>query len=354
VWGLPGKSLISLVIEPRDQRLGHTWTASQRRKNDLLFHLARCLVGALAHTPRTLRPALGWTLGHLAWLGWVSGRRAITQGLRLAGVHDTTPRAVFVGLGGIVADILALTRPGPAESGGWALDRTSQSCLDEAIATGRGIVFVTGHLGGWERMAGALAERGYPITTLARASYDARFHTLYDRVRRARGVEIIYRGGPGDEFATTRAIVRAVRQGRVVGFPMDLVGRGIRTASVPFLGARRPLPVGPATIAVRTGAVVLVGTPCRPIHEGASILLERVPDVADGGRPWTAESLTEELARRLEARIRALPNEWPWMLVAEAGPGPLLSGATQEISCATNSTQPSPDPTPVAISARSR
>jgi Kdo2-lipid IVA lauroyltransferase/acyltransferase len=348
------KPLISLTNPPGDRRLGQAWTARQQHKNDLLFHAATWLVASLGRTPRALRPALGWALGTLVWAGWSRGRRAVASGLRRADVVGLGPHRVFVGLGDLVTDIVALTRPGAACSDGWTLDPTSQACLEDALHAGRGVIFVTAHLGGWERMAGALAERGYPITTLARASYDPRFHALYDRVRGDRGVGVIYRGSAGAEFATTRAILRGLRQGRVIGFPMDIGGRGVRAVDVPFLGALRPLPVGPATLALRTGAALVVGSPTRPVRDGAGITIERVPDQAEDGTPWTEVALTAALARRLEARIRALPTEWPWMLVAEAGPGPLLSRPTQEISCETNSTPPFPDPTHAAMSARSR
>ena len=50
--------------------------------------------------------------------------------------------------------------------------QTSRDELSRALAEGRGVVYVTCHLGPWERMAALLADLGFPITTMARESYD--------------------------------------------------------------------------------------------------------------------------------------------------------------------------------------
>ena len=103
--------------------------------------------------------------------------------------------------------------------------------LRQALAHQRGVVYVTGHLGPWERMAALLAAEGFPISTMARESYDRRFHALvYERLRNNRNIETIYRGSPGAPFA----MVRALRRGRVLGF----FGRPPRANSDP---PRRPL-----------------------------------------------------------------------------------------------------------------
>src|SRR5262249_2027741 len=145
---------------------------------------------------------------------------------------------------------------------------------DEALGEGRGVIYATCHLGPWERMAALLSGLGYPITTIARSSYDARFHTLvYDRLRRSRNVETIYRTDPQAPFA----VVRALRRVRVVGFVVDLPnirralapnqGAANRYHPVSWLGHASLIARGPARLALRTGVPVVVGTPAPATRE---------------------------------------------------------------------------------------
>lgn len=327
-----------------DHRLGETWTPAQRRKNDAIYRLATAATSLFALAPRACAAPLGRLLGTLVWAAWARGRRDITRGLRAAAITDVGAHDVLRGLGVNLVDTVRLLGPAPAREAGWTFDETSRASLASAVAAGRGVVFATAHLGAWERMASGLVEEGFPITTIARESYDPRFHRLYERLREARGVQVLYRGAPG--FGT--ALVRSLRSGRIVGFPMDIAGRGVRTVAVPFFGAPRALPIGPATLVKRTGAALVVGTPTRSSEAGVSVRIARIaPESAD-----SAAALTATLAAALEARIRALPCEWPWLLVAEAAAAPLESGSSKDFLCAKRSTPPSPASTPRATSAR--
>lgn len=339
---------VETVSAPKtgDRRLGEAWSSRQQRKNDALFFLASAALAVIPRAPRALARPLGRLLGTLVWALWPRGRRETAVGLQRAAISDVDALDVFRGLGTVLLDTLLLLRPTPARTSRWTFDEDSRLALNEALAEGRGVVFATGHLGAWERMASGLVEEGFPITTIARESYDPRFHRVYERLRTKRGVRVLYRGAPG--FGT--ALVRALRAGGIVGFPMDIAGRGVRTVTVPFLGAHRDLPIGPATLAKRTGAALVVGTPTRGAEAGLAVKITRI---AAKNEASTAE-LTAELARALEARIRALPSEWPWMLVAKDGSAPLESEGPQELSCAKRSTPPSPESTQPATSVRCR
>jgi KDO2-lipid IV(A) lauroyltransferase len=184
------------------------------------------------------------------------------------------------------------------------LDPEACRVLDAKRAEGRGVIFVTAHLGPIDIMAASVAEHGYPAATLARESYDPRFTALVESLRAPRGVQTIYRGRQGMESA----IIRALRRGMLVGFPMDLAGRGMETRQVPFLGEPTPIPVGPARLARRLGVPVVVGTPA-PAAGGMTITVEPLDSDANG----SDESLVLAMAGALERRIRALPAHWPWM-----------------------------------------
>ena len=147
------------------------------------------------------------------------------------------------------------------------------------------------------------------MTVLARETYDPRLASVYDRLRAARSVRAIYRGLPG---ASTR-IVRTLREGGVLGVPMDLRSR-VPSVEVTFLGQRASVPVGPARIALRMGAAVIVGTVALDpsVAGGLRITCTEIPtaDLVPG--PAGEKELTDG-SRRSSRRGSRLPTEWVWM-----------------------------------------
>lgn len=308
-----------------DVREGGRWSLAQRAKNDVLYLLAASAVALTSRLPSPLLRALGRGLGTLAWHTVRSARAialrnhtrvfpSLAEAARRAELH-----AVYRALGEHLGDTVALLAPRrqlptlPFLPG-------AREVLDAAIAEGRGVLFASAHLGPWERVAGSLVASGVPITVVAREAYDPRLTRLYERLRDRRGVRTVYRGAAGAGIA----LVRVLRRGEVLGIPMDLASR-VPSVDAPLLGHPAPTPVGPARIALRTGAAVVVGTaaprpaghggkvPEAPIDATVGIEVRRIrtddlaPD-ADGER-----ALTARINAELGARILALPHGWVWM-----------------------------------------
>jgi KDO2-lipid IV(A) lauroyltransferase len=186
----------------------------------------------------------------------------------------------------------------------------ARAALEAARSEGHGIVFPSAHLGPWERVAASIVASGVPLVTLARDSYDPRFSELYARLRGVHGVRVVWRGSPG---AATR-IVRTLRRGEVLGTPMDLRAR-VPSCEAPFLGHDAPTAVGPAHIALRTGAAVVVGTAAPGAENPGSLVVTvtRIPthDLPRGTRG--VHELTARINAELSCRILALPHAWIWM-----------------------------------------
>jgi KDO2-lipid IV(A) lauroyltransferase len=191
----------------------------------------------------------------------------------------------------------------------------ARETLDLAMAEGRGVVFASAHLGPWERVAATLIGCAVPFTAVAREAYDPRLTRLYDRLRGGRGLPTIYRGAAGAGVA----LLRTLRRGDVLGIPMDLASR-VPSIDVPFLGRVAPTPVGPARLALRTGAAVVVGIPApidrsdRNLWAGDLALAITRIDTRDlEATPEGERVLTERINDALSAGIRALPDAWVWM-----------------------------------------
>ncbi len=303
------------MIDNRDLRTGGEWTRLQRTKNDLIYGLAMLALAASRALPLQALRALGRALGALAHALAGKARRTALANVRrvFPEADETAQRALvrrsFVTMGELLVDAVALlhTRGGPLLE----LDPDGRAVIDEARREGRGVVFASAHLGPWERVAASLVAAGVPLTTIARESYDPRFTRLYERLRGDRGVGVVWRAGARSMTATT-GIVRTLRAGGVLGIPMDLRSR-VPSCVAAFLGHPAPTPIGPARIALRTGAAVVVGT-VAPAGDSLVITATRIPTGDLDFRADGAElELTTRINGELSRRILAIPHAWVWM-----------------------------------------
>jgi KDO2-lipid IV(A) lauroyltransferase len=280
-----------------DRREGARWSRPQAIKNAVLYAAASTTLAVARLLPHASLRALGRLVGAAAHL-LPGPRRLALQNVERAFPHlDGEARRALVKksfrtLGGYLGEVVAtLDRPRAL-----SMDEASREVMRAALARGRGVVLASAHLGPWERVATTLVYEGFPLTAVARESYDPRFDRIYHRLRA--GIPTIYRGAPG---AAAR-MVRTLRKGGVLGIPMDLRSR-VPSTDVPFLGHVAPTPIGPARIAIRTGAAVVVAT----AMEGDRVTVTPIPRCDHEGL------LTRLINDELSARIRSFPSGWVWM-----------------------------------------
>lgn len=292
----------------RDLREGGRWSPLQRLKNDAIFVLATAALALAERLPRGAARKLGQCVGLLAWaIAPGLRRRALENVARALPEIGPTARGAFVrrvfrGMGALLGEVVGTLDPRrPLEP--LPFLPGSRECLEAAIREGRGVVFASAHLGPWERVAASLTMAGVPLTVVAREPYDPRLARAYDRLRASRGVRTVYRGATGAGVA----LVRVLKRGGVLGVPMDLASR-VASLVVPFLGVPARTPVGPARLALLTGAVVVVGTAARSADGALALHFTRLD-----GAACSEEELTARINAELSARIRALPELWPWM-----------------------------------------
>ena len=297
----------------RDLREGGAWSPLQRSKNDALWLVASLALAATRPLPLGTLRALGRALGRAAHLLVRSARRTargnvarVFPELDIPARHALVRRC-FLSLGELLAETVAMLRTagGPPPL---IVSAEARDVLDEARAGGRGVLFASAHLGPWERVAASLVAAGVPLVALVRESYDPRFSRLYEQLRGGHGVRVVWRASPG---AAAR-ILRTLRAGGVLGVPMDLRSR-VPSCDAPFLGHPAPTAVGPARIALRARAPVVVGT-AAPGPDGSLVVTATRIDSSgltcdDAG----ARELTARINAELSRRILALPHAWVWM-----------------------------------------
>lgn len=317
------------VVSSSEVRHRGKWTRSQRMKNNVIWGLASLALAGARHLPPKLRTALGWWLGALAHVAARGARRQALENVALAlpHLHPSAQRALvrrcFRTLGEVLGETLGLLG-GPDAWQRLPLTSQATATLESARSEGRGVIFASAHLGPWERVAASIAAAGVPFTVLTRDSYDPRFSRVQNRMRRGAGVGVIRRSTSRPTSAT-RGVLRALGRGDVVGVVMDLRAR-VTSCEAPFLGTPALTALGPARIALRTGAPVVVGSAAPAGTEaGGKWVVTATRIVTDDlfNFPDGARELTARINAELSRRILAMPHAWVWMHPRWAGQGEL-------------------------------
>ncbi len=195
---------------------------------------------------------------------------------------------------------------------GWGQDTVAERLtvegeehFNEAEAAGKGVIFVSAHMGSAEVAAAIAMRRGYRITSVAE---ELRPGLLWDWLRTCRakmGVTLlpVSRSGIG--------LLRALRKKEMVALVID--AGAYRGAGVPvmFFGQQTVFPDGPARLARMSGAPLVFGLAVRkpngrflasvaaPVYPDRKV--EAVEDV------WR---MTQNVASVFEGFVRRHPEQW--------------------------------------------
>jgi KDO2-lipid IV(A) lauroyltransferase len=182
----------------------------------------------------------------------------------------------------------------------------------ELVARGKGVIFVTGHLGNWELIARRIARAGIPNFAIAKRGDDARLMALIEQWRLTGQVTTLWR----EDASIGRAIIKVLKGGGGIGMLVDQDTR-IQGVFVPFFGRMAHSARAPADLALRFGSPILVGT-ChrRGPNAGDGLQLEFSeigydPDPPD--HEAEVARITAACQSALEDAIRRFPADWVWM-----------------------------------------
>jgi lauroyl/myristoyl acyltransferase len=169
----------------------------------------------------------------------------------------------------------------------------------EALASGRGCLLVSPHLGDINYYAELFAASGLPVNVLVEELRPPKLSRLVVELRARRGVGVIT-GGRG----ALRDVYRALGRNEIVAIisDRDIAGDGERAR---FFGAATTMPGYAFTIAARRKTPVVFGTAVR-LEDGHIVTDVRPPFIPTGD----AKSEVQRMAGVFEEFIRRWPDQW--------------------------------------------
>lgn len=277
---------------------------SKRLKRFLRYLLVRAALAFVSLLPLRAASALGGWLGRVAFALSGAERKKALASLERAGLPATLARASFEHLGRCAFE-LACVRQIDArfdEVVEWTKD--DRAVLDAALARGRGVVFVSAHLGNWELLARRVAHAGYPCHTIAKETTDPRTTALVERFRASAKLQSIWRGREG----AARAMLRVLKGNGILGLLIDQ-DTDVQSVWVDFFGQPAKTPRAAADLALRLESTVVLGF-CTRTSRGPRYRLS-MREISTSG--LDALALTARLTALIEEKIREVPEQWVWM-----------------------------------------
>lgn len=272
------------------------------------------LVSLLGALPRPVARALGIGLARLVLAIHGKLRRTGMTNLAIAFPEKSERerrrilRRVFTGLGRQMAEFARFPKYTRENLHEVAIYEGFEA-LEEARRQGKGVLFLTGHLGAWEVGSFAHSLYGHPIKIVVRDLDNPLVDALVKRYRTRHGNETI------DNREFLRGLLGAMREGETVGILMDTNMTPPQGVFVDFFGMPAATASGMARVALKTGAAVVPAYTrwdgelqrYRIVFEPALTLARTADPEAD------TVANTALFTKTLEKIIRKHPDQWLWV-----------------------------------------
>jgi KDO2-lipid IV(A) lauroyltransferase len=288
------------------------WT--KRLKRTLRYWLIRATLVVVSLLPLAAIRPLGRWMGTLACALFAGERRKALESLEVAFPQKSLEergalvKAMFVQLAMSALELALIDKVDPLLEQYVELPAEERSRFEAALALGKGLVFVSGHIGNWELLARRFSRAGYSCATIAKESNDPKLTGLIERVRARGKLRTIWRGAPG----AAKDMLRQLKSGGVLGLLIDQDTQ-VQGVFVDFFGRKAFTPRAAADLALRSGAAPVVGFIHRKPEGGHRIEVKQIerPEGLEGDA--AVIELTQRYTAAIEDVIRRHPDEWVWM-----------------------------------------
>ena len=247
-------------------------------------------------------------LAVIAWLVLPYHRRVATIQMRAAlGPHDVRllTMKVFMNQAEILVDAVRYAYLSDDQ----LLSRVvveNREFLDEALASGRGLMMITGHIGNWEILSHIPRLLGTRFCVMADQRKDPRLESIVDGIRSRSGATILPPTGKA------LMLIRELRKGNTIGVVVDGRGDDKDGLTCKIFGMPAPTNPAPAFIALKGNALVLPVAAVK-VRGTYHIVFSRPVDAASYGTEEGVRSLSAFMQGWVESVVRQYPHQWFWL-----------------------------------------
>jgi KDO2-lipid IV(A) lauroyltransferase len=179
----------------------------------------------------------------------------------------------------------------------------------EGHRRGKGVLYLTGHIGAWELSSFAHALYGYPLHYMARPLDNKRLDALVNQYRCASGNKPIFKN------ESARAMLKILKDAGTVGILADQNTLPAEGVFVDFFGKLACTTTGLARVALHTEASVVPGYAYwdESIRKYRLRFEPPVELMETGDTERDVLENTRRFAKVIEEIIRKHPDQWVWV-----------------------------------------
>ena len=302
--------LLALYLARRPLQRLHSGTVRERLEYAVVWPWIK-LLGALPRpVARAIGIAIGLTVYHVHRRLRAVGMRNLALAFPDMAAQDRHRllRGEFVSLGRQLAEF-CLFPSYTRENVSQVVVYDGLENYERALARGKGVLFLTGHLGAWELSAFAHSLYGHPLSIVMRPLDNPYIDALVQRYRTMHGNQTVSK----DDFV--RGLLAAMRAGQAVGILMDTNMTPPQGVFVNFFGIPAYTASGLARIALRTDAAVVPGFTTWD-HTLRKYVLRFDPAlelVRTGNEQADIVANTALFTSVIEDYVRRYPDQWLWL-----------------------------------------
>jgi Kdo2-lipid IVA lauroyltransferase/acyltransferase len=179
----------------------------------------------------------------------------------------------------------------------------------EGQRRGKGVLYLTGHIGAWELSSFAHALYGYPLQYMARPLDNKRLDALVNQYRCASGNRPIFKN------ESARVMLKILKDSGTIGILADQNTLPAEGVFVDFFGKLACTTTGLARVALHTGAAVVPGYAYwdEGIQKYRLRFEPPVELIRTGDTERDVFENTQRFAKVIEEIIRKHPDQWVWV-----------------------------------------
>ena len=279
----------------------------------LVYWLIRFMIWKSMILPRRVWLFFCGLLGRFAFYVATETRKLTIKHLTIAFPEKSRREIVdlakdtFAMLGKNTGEIIRASRVKSLEELNRFLVTHGYENFEAANKKGKGVIFLTAHLGAFDLQVTNMALRGLNPNIIGTPLKDERLNELLWNYRNAHGAVAIERG------KETFRMIKVLKSGGSVALLIDQDTK-VKTVFVNFFGKPAATPAGAAVLALKTGAAI-VPTYVHLAADGLQHMhiLPEIPMRVTGNEEGDIVYNTQILTNFIEAQIRKHPDQWVWM-----------------------------------------
>jgi len=290
----------------------------------LVYGLLMGFIFLVRITPHPIAMTLGRIFGIIFWMVDPYHRKMVKLQMKAAlgpGYYPMLPFKAFMHFGMLPIEIIKFAYLDDAEVRK-RLVVEGMAHVDAALATGRGLMCITGHVGNWEILANIARFIGGKLHIVMDIRRDPRQEAIVSDIRsRLPGVVVLPPKG-----GVISTLVEALKQGKRVGMMIDQRHQRKYGTICDVLGLPAPSTPAPAFIALKADAIILpvymkrMGLKRYRVRFEAPIdprdfgrLDESIVRLSQGAHTAAVQKLTSRIQSWISAAIRETPEQWLWV-----------------------------------------